>query len=73
MILAFARRLGVPASRVAMVGDARHDLSAAKAAGAVAIAVLSGPANRDELAPLADHVVEDIAALPDLLTQLLAN
>lgn len=73
MILAFARRLGVPASRVAMVGDARHDLSAAKAAGAVAIAVLSGPANCDELAPLADHVVEDIAALPDLLTQLLAN
>ena len=73
MIHAFARRLGVPASRIAMVGDARHDLTAARAAGALAIAVLSGPASRDDLAPLADHVVEDIAALPSLLSQLRAS
>jgi hypothetical protein len=36
----------------------------------VAVAVLSGPADRAELASLADHVVDDIAALPALFTEL---
>ncbi len=70
MVLAFARHLGAPPSRVAMVGDSLHDLDAARAAGALAIAVLSGPAQRSELAPRADHVVEDIEALPALFAAL---
>ena len=48
----------------------RHDLEAARAAGALAVAVLSGPADRAELAPLADHIVDDIAALPALFAEL---
>jgi phosphoglycolate phosphatase len=64
MVLAFARHLGMDPGQVAMVGDSIHDLHAARAAGALAIAVLSGPASREELAPHADHVVEDIGALP---------
>ena len=67
MVLAFAARIGVPPGEVALVGDSRHDLHAAKAAGAVAIAVLTGPATREELEPLADHVVDSIADLPALL------
>jgi phosphoglycolate phosphatase len=70
MVVAFARQLGVAPERVAMVGDSRHDLEAARAAGALAVAVLSGPADRAELAPLADRLVEDIAALPALFAEL---
>jgi len=36
----------------------------------LAVAVLSGPADRAELAPLADRLVEDIAALPALFAEL---
>jgi phosphoglycolate phosphatase len=46
---------------------------AARAAGALAIAVLSGPLGRDALAPLADHIVADVAALPALLAELAAG
>ena len=72
MILAFAAALGVSPGRIGMVGDSHLDLVSARAAGAVAIAVLSGPARRDELAPLADHVLDDIAALPALVDRLAA-
>jgi phosphoglycolate phosphatase len=70
MVLGFARKIGVAPGEVALVGDSTHDLHAARAAGAVAIAVLSGPAPRRELEPHADHVVETIADLPALLRQL---
>jgi hypothetical protein len=32
--------------------------------------VLSGPVGRDALAPLADHVLPDVAALPALMAKL---
>ena len=73
MVLAFARHLGVAPERIAMVGDSRHDLDAARAAGALAVAVLSGPADRDALEPHADHVVDDIEALPALFAALGSN
>ncbi|NEU11511.1 HAD family hydrolase [Methylobacterium sp. BTF04] len=70
MVLAFAAHLGVAPTAVALVGDSTYDLVAARAAGAMAIAVLSGPAGegaRTELAPLADHVIGSIMDLPALL------
>lgn len=73
MVRAFARHLGVPPDRIAMVGDSAHDLAAARSAGAMAIAVLSGPAGeaaRAELAQLADHVIGSIGDLPRLLARL---
>ena len=42
-VLAFAASAGVAPSEVAVIGDSPHDLIAARAAGAVAVAVLSGP------------------------------
>jgi phosphoglycolate phosphatase len=66
MVLAFARRVGVEPREVAVVGDSRHDLDAARAAGALAIGVLSGPAGREDLEPHADHIIADIGALPAL-------
>jgi phosphoglycolate phosphatase len=72
MVLAFARHVGVSPSEVAMVGDTTHDLKAARAAGALAIAVLTGPAPFEDLAGDADHVLVDIAALPELIDGLAA-
>lgn len=70
MVEAFARHIGLAAHEVALVGDSTHDLHAARAAGAVAIAVLSGPASRAELEPHADHVIASIADLPALVAGL---
>lgn len=67
MALAFAAAVGVAPGEVALVGDSRHDLETARAAGAVAIGVLSGPAPREALAPLADHLFADVSALPAFL------
>ncbi len=45
-----ARRLyGVPASRCVVVGDTEHDITCARAAGALAVAVATGGRRRDEL------------------------
>ncbi len=70
MIDAFSRKTGHHPAHIALVGDSLFDLHAARAAGAVAIAVLSGPATRDALAPHADHVIESISDLPHLLQHL---
>jgi phosphoglycolate phosphatase len=64
MIYAFAREIGATPQEVALVGDTLHDLECARAAGAVAVAVLSGLATRGELGPHADHVLEHIGELP---------
>jgi phosphoglycolate phosphatase len=63
-VLAFARAVAVQTREVAVVGDTVHDLAAARAAGAIAIAVPSGPIPRDILAPHADAVIDSVAALP---------
>jgi len=63
-LLAFASCMGLPPERVAMVGDSTHDLIAGRAAGMVTLAVLTGPARRDELAPLADAVLAHIGEIP---------
>ncbi len=70
MVLAFAEFLRAAPSRIVVVGDSLHDLAAARAAGATAVAVLSGPAERAALEPYADHVVASIGDLPGLFTKL---
>ncbi len=68
MLLAFARAAGIAPATVAMVGDSRHDLEVARNAGAaLAIAVLTGPATAEDLAPFADHILPSIEHLPALL------
>jgi phosphoglycolate phosphatase len=67
MVLAFAAAARLRPPQVAMVGDSVHDLRAARAAGAAAVAVLTGPARESDLAPLADVVLPSIAALPEWL------
>ena len=64
MCLAFAKATGLDPSRVLMVGDSLHDLEAGRAAGMRSIAVLTGIARAETLAPHADAVLPDIGALP---------
>ncbi|MCP1169415.1 HAD family hydrolase [Limimaricola litoreus] len=66
-LLACAAAFGCAPADCAMIGDSLHDLHAARAAGMTAIAVLSGIARRETLAPHADLVLEDIGALPGWL------
>lgn len=64
MPLAFARATRLAPAEVAMIGDSTHDLCAGRAAGMVAVAVLTGPAEAEDLAPHADAVLPDIGHLP---------
>ena len=62
-VLAFASAAGVAAGEVVVVGDSPHDLIAARAAGAVAVGVLSGPTEKAALEPHADVLLPSIAEL----------
>lgn len=66
MVAAFARFCGCEPGAVIMVGDSLHDMAAARACGAHAVAVATGPAGRDELAPHADVVIDSLAELAAL-------
>ncbi|MDQ4135860.1 MAG: HAD family hydrolase [Pseudomonadota bacterium] len=73
MVTGFAEHIGCRPEEVALIGDSLHDLHAARAAGALAVAVLTGPlgaAARADLEPHADHVVGSIADLPALIDRL---
>jgi hypothetical protein len=50
-----------------MIGDSTHDLDCGRAAGMTTVAVLTGLADRDDLAPHADVVLPDIGSLPGWL------
>lgn len=63
MCLGFCRATGLDPAECVMVGDSSHDLVSGRAAGMRTLAVLTGLATRDELAPLADAVVESIGEL----------
>ena len=66
-LLAFAQAVGVVPGEIAMVGDSLHDLEAAQAAGMARVAVLTGIAKHEVLAPHADVVLADIGDLPGWL------
>ncbi len=64
MVVAFCEAVGVPPGAIAVVGDSRHDLEMARAAGAgVAIGLLGGTSARADLMPLADVVLNGLPAL----------
>jgi phosphoglycolate phosphatase-like HAD superfamily hydrolase len=70
-LLVAARKLSVPVSQCAIVGDSIVDIQAGKAAGAKTVAVLSGLFRKAELeAQMPDLVVETVADLPMNLCKL---
>jgi phosphoglycolate phosphatase len=58
MITAFAASFNIAPHRIAVVGDTLADIRAARAAGAVSIGVLTGPALAQDLAVEADHILD---------------
>lgn len=66
-LLAFAQHVALDPARVAMIGDSSHDLLAGRRAGMQTVAVLTGVARAEELAPLADVVLPNIGHLPTWL------
>ncbi|MDW3225564.1 MAG: HAD family hydrolase [Paracoccaceae bacterium] len=69
-MLGFAKAINTDPRAIVMVGDSRHDLIAGRAAGMRCVGVLTGLAERDVLAPLADAVFDDIGFLPEWLAAL---
>lgn len=69
MVEAFARLTGLKPSEIALVGDTKHDLDTAKAAGAQAILVRCGPQPVDGFADEADLIVESVEHLAELMCE----
>lgn len=63
MVLEFCDQTGLKPHEIAVIGDGLHDLKMAKAAGSVAIAVLSGASSKESLSPHADYIFDDISSL----------
>lgn len=63
-LLAFCAATGLDPAQVAMVGDSLHDMHAGRAAGMLTIGVLTGPASRGDLAPMADVILPSIGSIP---------
>ena len=67
MALAFCAATQLQPSDIAVIGDNAHDFDMGRRAGAgLGIGVLTGSSGRDDLAPLADHVIDSVALLPSL-------
>lgn len=68
MARAFSAATGLAPATMAMIGDSVHDLMVARNARlALAVGVLTGPANATELSAHADIVLPSIGHLPDAL------
>jgi len=70
MLLAFAEHIEANPATIVMVGDSTHDLHAARAAGMIGVGVCTGPASLEDLRPHADHCVERLGELPQLIAEL---
>jgi pyrophosphatase PpaX len=66
-------RLGRTPAEAVMIGDSNHDLAAGRGAGTVTAGVLWGAASREVLAPLADHLLAELAELAPLVARLQAR
>lgn len=62
-VRAFSAATGVPPSEIALVGDSVIDMRTAHAAGARAIAVLTGPVRAGDLVKEADAVIASVTEL----------
>jgi pyrophosphatase PpaX len=66
-------RLGRTPAEAIMIGDSNHDLAAGRGAGTATAGVLWGAASREVLAPLADHLLAEVAELAPLVARLQAR
>jgi HAD superfamily hydrolase (TIGR01509 family) len=72
-LLQCVERMGCPAGQLVYVGDSRHDMQAARAAGMRAVGVLTGAADGAMLSLAgAERLVPDHRRLPDILRPAMA-
>lgn len=65
IVHAFSKATGVPEPEIVVIGDNPHDLEMARSAGVgAAIGVLSGNSRAEDLAPLADALLDSVCELP---------
>ncbi len=70
-VLLALSRLGYPPSEAVLIGDSPHDVAAAKAAGAIAVAALWGACGREALAAAgADRFLASVVEVPALVQSL---
>jgi phosphoglycolate phosphatase len=68
MVLGFCEAAGIAPAGVLVVGDTRHDMAMARAAGAgMAVGVLTGVSPREDLAPHADRVIASVLEIESVL------
>ena len=68
IVFAFSKLIGARPDEIVVVGDNPHDMEMARNAGAgAAIGVLTGNSGLEDLAPLADAVLESVRDLPEWL------
>ena len=65
-------RLGRRPEEAVMIGDSPHDLAAGRGAGTATAGVCWGAASRQALAPLADHLLTEMAEVAALVARLQA-
>jgi pyrophosphatase PpaX len=65
-------RLAREPGEAVMIGDSPHDLAAGRGAGTVTAGVCWGAATREVLAPLADHLLAEMAEIAPLVAALQA-
>ncbi len=70
MVQAFSASIGTDIGRIVVVGDSRHDMEMARAAGSIAIGVLSGTGTRRSLDGYCDALLNNVDELPDLFDRL---
>ena len=64
---AFSQQTNIAPENLAFIGDNSHDMETGRRGGAgMVVGVLTGTSSHDDLAPLADHVLESIVDLPKL-------
>ncbi len=68
MVHAFCQQTGLDQSEVIVIGDNLHDIEMGRRAGAgLAIGVLTGTSNHDQLCEDADYVLSSVAEIFDIL------
>lgn len=60
----------VEPQEILVVGDTPNDMRFAHNGGAIAVGVLSGTGKEQDLLPVADHIIESVDALPQLIEEL---
>jgi phosphoglycolate phosphatase len=71
MALEISKRINIPPQNIMVIGDTVSDLKMARSAGAgLAVGVLSGVSNTQDLLPHADLLIESIEELPVYLEKL---